>query len=442
MIQGSDMSQLKLSLAFLREFKKDYSSYISKLIAEHGGAFMLKGPQHNLHIFSDPNYIKHILSSHFRNYVRPPNAVADAIVVDFANIKSNETWQHDRMDVLNPLLTEHEIKQYVSSMTSVIVKHLDRWENYTREHKPLALTHAFSLIALENLLKTFFGDINLESEYIIKLISEMIALVTAYELSITKISWLFPTSLHSRTRRLIKQMHVVGDAMIEHCLSQQNSSSNIISLLVKHASISSENVTDFVKIQLRREVLSVLTGGFESLAGNLAETCRNLSLYPMAAEKLYTEVKNTIGNRVPSIEDVDELVYTRATLFETLRLSALPFLPRFSLEDDMIKDYAIKKHDRILVPIFYMHKLSQYWDNPEGFEPARFLQPLDNNYRFVYLAFSSGPRGCPGRNFALLQSTLILAMLVQRYKFQLVPHQSDNSEINSEVKMILRRELI
>jgi cytochrome P450 len=64
----------------------------------------------------------------------------------------------------------------------------------------------------------------------------------------------------------------------------------------------------------------------------------------------------------------------------------------------------------------------RFWENPERFDPKRFTPDRDRaRPRFAYLPFSGGPRLCIGNEVALMEATLVLAMLAQRYRLQLVP---------------------
>lgn len=82
-----------------------------------------------------------------------------------------------------------------------------------------------------------------------------------------------------------------------------------------------------------------------------------------------------------------------------------------------------------------MHKSQNYWENPEAFQPSRFLPNGQghNNLR-AFLPFSSGPRACVGASFALFEATFLLARILKRYEFSL---ESD-SQIEPEPGLSLR----
>ena len=60
------------------------------------------------------------------------------------------------------------------------------------------------------------------------------------------------------------------------------------------------------------------------------------------------------------------------------------------------------------------------WPDPDRFDPARFADAKSID-RFAYQPFGDGPRICIGANFALQQAVIILAALLARFRFALVP---------------------
>ena len=73
---------------------------------------------------------------------------------------------------------------------------------------------------------------------------------------------------------------------------------------------------------------------------------------------------------------------------------------------------------------YVTHRHPAFWDNPEGFEPERFTpERVAKRPRYAYFPFGGGPRQCIGNEFALMEAQLIIAMVVQRYRLQLVPGQ-------------------
>jgi cytochrome P450 len=98
------------------------------------------------------------------------------------------------------------------------------------------------------------------------------------------------------------------------------------------------------------------------------------------------------------------------------------FLGRRVMEDDVVDGYTIPAQAIVIVSPYVTHRHPEFWQNPEGFDPERFIgDPDGQQHRFAYFPFSTGPRQCIGNNFALLEGVLLLATIAQRFELDLVP---------------------
>ena len=107
-----------------------------------------------------------------------------------------------------------------------------------------------------------------------------------------------------------------------------------------------------------------------------------------------------------------------------------PVLIRRALQADTLPGpnggYAIPQGQDILISIYNLHHNPDVWEDPEAFIPERFgpldgPNPTEGNTGYRYVPFSAGPRKCIGDQFALLEAQVILAALVRRFSFELVP---------------------
>ncbi len=68
------------------------------------------------------------------------------------------------------------------------------------------------------------------------------------------------------------------------------------------------------------------------------------------------------------------------------------------------------------------HRDPKYFADPESFKPERWENGLQRKLpKFAYFPFGAGQRVCVGNTFALLEATIILAGVGQRYRFTLAP---------------------
>src|SRR5499427_2545970 len=78
--------------------------------------------------------------------------------------------------------------------------------------------------------------------------------------------------------------------------------------------------------------------------------------------------------------------------------------------------------------IFIFQSLTQrdprFFSNPDAFDPERWrVDPVRSGRvpRFAYFPFGGGPRVCVGAGFAMMEATLLLCAIAQRFRFSLVP---------------------
>jgi len=75
-------------------------------------------------------------------------------------------------------------------------------------------------------------------------------------------------------------------------------------------------------------------------------------------------------------------------------------------------------YTELRLSIYNIHHHPDFWQQPEQFNPERFLN--DENRRFSFMPFGTGERICIGNHFALLESQLLLSMIIQHFDLQLL----------------------
>jgi cytochrome P450 len=117
------------------------------------------------------------------------------------------------------------------------------------------------------------------------------------------------------------------------------------------------------------------------------------------------------------VDQLRELPYTLQVIKEVLRLyPAAPMYARDAVAADQIADFDVPAGAAVMLSPYYTHRHPQFWENPEVFDPDRWLDARENaQHRYAYHPFAAGPRICLGNNFSLLESHLLLAILAQRF---------------------------
>ena len=179
-------------------------------------------------------------------------------------------------------------------------------------------------------------------------------------------------------------------------------------------------VPEFDHQQVLDEIKQYLWAGTETTALTLGWIFYLLSLHPEVAEKIRREGEDVYGDREPDWEDIQKLTYTRAVMLETLRLYPPAWaLMRTADVEDEIGGYKIEPGDKIVLSPYMVHHNPKYWDDPEKFDPARFLPgAIKKRVKYSYLPFGAGKRFCLGGQLSQLETVLALTMLLRRFRLE------------------------
>ncbi|MFD4181085.1 cytochrome P450 [Rhodococcus sp. NPDC058514] len=181
------------------------------------------------------------------------------------------------------------------------------------------------------------------------------------------------------------------------------------------------------EVNIRNQVLTFLVAGHETSANALAFALYFLAQNPEVAARARAEVESLWpGEEQPevSFEQVAKLRYVRRVVDETMRLwPTAPGYFREAVADTTIGDgYEFKQNDWAFVLVLGLHRDPVWGPDVETFDPDRFL-PENVRARpgHVYKPFGTGLRACIGRQFALHEMVLALALLVHRYDLEPEP---------------------
>lgn len=174
-------------------------------------------------------------------------------------------------------------------------------------------------------------------------------------------------------------------------------------------------------IEIRSIIWDTMAGGIDTSALSFEWLIYILTNNPEVQDKIHHELDNVIGdNRLPVLNDIENLKYLNATLCELFRMKHFaPFgIPHQSLKDIKIGGYNIPKDTQIIYNLYTLHMDPNLWKNPHHFNPDRFMpggegEFLIDNYLhsdrirtkyskepndelFKFLPFGFGKRQCAG----------------------------------------------
>ncbi|MFE6691163.1 cytochrome P450 [Streptomyces sp. NPDC057743] len=177
---------------------------------------------------------------------------------------------------------------------------------------------------------------------------------------------------------------------------------------------------------IRNQVITFLIAGHETTSGALSFALYHLLKDPLALRMAQREADELWGDDPdpdPTFEDIGRLPFTRQVLNEALRLwpTAAAFTRQARTDTVLGGRYPVAAGQLVTVLTPMLHRDPVWGDNPEAFDPFRFTPQAEAaRSPHAYKPFGTGERACIGRQFALHEATMLLALLVHRYR--LVDH--------------------
>ena len=173
------------------------------------------------------------------------------------------------------------------------------------------------------------------------------------------------------------------------------------------APMTDEQVTD--------NLLTFIAAGHETTAKALTWTLYLLSRSPSLQDRVREEVEAVCGSGTIAARHIEGLRITQRVLKESMRLyPPAPVMTRVTARDLDLGGHRLRAGTLIVIPIFAIHRHRQLWDDPDRFDPDRFLPEAESHHlRTQFMPFGFGPRTCIGMSFAMIEATVLLATFVR-----------------------------
>nr|XP_015799181.2 cytochrome P450 2U1 [Nothobranchius furzeri] len=193
-----------------------------------------------------------------------------------------------------------------------------------------------------------------------------------------------------------------------------------IEMLAQHA--AGEENSSFNEDYLFYIIGDLFIAGTDTTTNSVLWTLLYLALYPDVQDKVQAEIDEIVGRRVPSMTDKGSLPFTEAAIMEVQRLAVVVPLsiPHMVSETTEFRGFTIPKGTVILPNLYSVHRDATVWDDPDTFNPKRFL---DNGGKLLrkefFIPFGIGRRVCMGEQLAKMELFLTVTGLLQAFRFRL-----------------------
>jgi cytochrome P450 len=403
----------------LPEFRKDPLSCMSRWHRDYGDIVRFRlGPQ-TMYLLSHPDLIEQALIEQPDVFVKmydPQKPKGLQLVLGQGLVTSKGAlWQRQRR-LLQPVFQRRNIAALLPQMATAGMQMSERWQSLAPGTE-VEIPGEMLRLTLEVLTRTMFSTSVLDRiDLIAPALDTCLRYATASFLNpLTPPLW-FP----SRGNRAFKQALAALDAVIYEMIDQRRASGivhdDLLDLLLH--SVDPETGASMNRRQLRDEMITIFTAGHETTANVMTWTLYYLARHPEVMARLRAELRQVLNGNIATNEQLEQLPYTKAVLFEAMRIRPPAVLLIRKIErDTRLQDYALEAGSLAVLSIYNIHHHPKLWTSPETFDPERFLDQKFS--KSTFLPFGIGSRFCIGNHFATTELTLLLSLLAQRFDFEL-----------------------
>jgi cytochrome P450 len=146
-----------------------------------------------------------------------------------------------------------------------------------------------------------------------------------------------------------------------------------------------------------------------------------MARYPEWRERIRSEMAGLDPDELYSLP-VRKLPCTLRFIKEAMRLWTTPFVTRrVAARDIELDEVAVKKGETYELSSYIQHHSEQYWDDPEVFDPDRWLASRKPEAKGAYVPFGFAPRSCVGASVGHAQLILFCALVTRDFDFEVSP---------------------
>lgn len=391
------------------QLRRDRLGFLTRCAREHGDAAAFRVGPADVVLLSHPDAVRELLTVRQHDVGKSP-VLRRARVVLGDGLLTSEGDAHLRdRRLLQAAFSRPRVARYAEEMVDVADGAVRSWA----PGRPFDLHAATVRTTLTVAGRTLFGT-GLEDD--VALVARAVRdLLSAYPLLMLPLA---PLLLRlPPARRRVRRGTAALDALTARLIAERRRAGgpgdDLLSLLLAESDAR----------RARDHVVTMLLAGHETTANALAFAGHLLATHPVVQDRVADEAVRVCGaGGRPTVDDVERLPLTRATLAEALRLYPPSWtMGRQARVATRVGDVEVPAGTVLLVSQWVVHRDPRWWRQPAAFDPDRFLGPVPDRPRYAFFPFGGGTRQCIGEGFAWTEGVLTLATLLARWRLRPAP---------------------
>lgn len=391
-------------LCLLWKLHRDPLNFLTSLHRCHGRFVALRGGPRPVYSLSDPELIREVLIVRGDHFAKGRGLeLAKAVIGEGLLTSEGEVHRCQRRQ-LQPAFSRGRLEHDADLMVQATLDMMAGWHDGEQRD----FYEEMTALSLDIMARSLFGRSLGEQA---PLFLEALHLtVDRFQVGLIPIMGLIerlPLEFNRRFVRAIERL----DEVVQRRIQERRSGPpgpDILWFMLE---------SNFSEQQLRDETMTMFLAGHETTASALSWMMGLLGQHPEWAQRASHEVDQVLGSRLAAARDVSQLALCQGIWLEAMRLYPPAWMiGRRCLRPTHIGQESIPAGSIMILSQWVTHRDPQIYALPEQFCPQRWVG--QGPPRLAYFPFGAGPRLCIGETFARLEGVLILASLLQRFRFR------------------------
>ncbi|XP_057792299.1 cytochrome P450 CYP72A219-like [Salvia miltiorrhiza] len=420
------------AISFSDDFVPRIMPFVHKTLTNYGkNSFVWFGTVPSVYIW-DLDKIREILSKPLI-FQKLSNPIIEGLVTGLLSYEGDKWAKHRRL--INPAFHLEKIKKMVPSFYMSCCDMLSEWEKMVPSEGAFELDvwPYLQTLTSDAISRTAFGSSYEQGRKIFELQKELGALLMKTTISVFIPGFRYlPTRRNRRMKHIKKEVEslllVLIDKRMKAIEAGEAITDNLLDTLLESNFKEMQQKGNKFGMSLQdvvEECKLFYVAGQETTSTLLAWTMILLGKHTDWQGRAREEIRAAFGGRQPDFQGLNALKTVSMILDEVLRLYPPVFsMARKTHKETAIGDLIIPAGVNLVLPSLQVHHHRQIWgDDADEFKPERFSAKAKGQ-QLKDFPFGWGPRICIGQNFAILEAKMAVAMILQRYSFELSPSYS------------------
>ncbi|XP_019159113.1 PREDICTED: cytochrome P450 CYP72A219-like [Ipomoea nil] len=386
----------------------------------------------------DPELIKEVFNKYDLFQKPKMNPLGKKLVRGLASYEKEQWAKHRR--IINPAFYSEKLKLMQPAFLLSCSEMLSKWEGIvygkgSSSSCEVDVWPDLQGLSCDVISRTAFGSSYEEGKTIFELLKEQVTHFMESGRQVYIPGWRFVPTKRNRRMSAIESevrssIQVIIEKRMKAMQAGETNKHDLLGILLesnlqemrhqgnKDCGMSIEQIID--------ECMLFYFAGQETTSAMLVWTMILLSRFRDWQARARKEVLQVFGDKEPDFEGLNSLKVVTMILYESLRLyPPVSRLVRRTIEETKLGEMVLPSGVVLTLPIVLMHLDTEIWgEDAKEFNPERFSEGImkaTTNGKQAFFPFGWGPRICVGQNFALVEAKMAMAMILQRFSFELSP---------------------